>query len=77
MDLLGFALMLYVCCLGIGIPAIVTSSTYALVSFLPEEKRLNALKGSSFKFVLIAIFVIIFILSCALLLYSTQNNYMM
>ena len=73
MDFSPGVALLYICCLSPGIPTVVVGSIYAVICLLPEEKRANALASKKLSVILTSIFIVIFILTCALLLYWSKD----
>ena len=77
MDMSGFALTLYVCCSGICIPTIFTSSVFAIVSLIPKIREGLGLTKGKLIILLVSIFIVTFILTWALALYLIKDFYVM
>ena len=77
MDMSGFAVTLYVCCAGICIPTIVTSSAFGVVSLIPKIRAGLGLTKGKLTIILVSIFIVTFILTWALALFLTKDFYVM
>lgn len=77
MDLSMLGVLFYVCCAGTLIPIIITGSVYGAIAFIPETERPKVLAKGNLQTLLIIIFVLAFVITCAILLYATKDFYAM
>jgi hypothetical protein len=75
MDMSGFAVALYALCASICIPSILTGSTYAIISFIPRLK--TNLTNGRLALILVSIFVLALLFTCATILFLTRDFYVM
>ena len=77
MDLSGFVAIFYLCCAGLGIPTIFTSLVYAFIAFNSKTNEDVARIERRHSVILISVFVIMSIITYALLLYWMKDWYVM
>jgi hypothetical protein len=77
MDLSGFAAPIYLCCGGLCIPTIFTSLVYAFIAFNSKTNEDVVRIESKYSVILISVFVIMSIITYALLLYWMKDWYAM
>ena len=69
--------MAFVCCLGSVIPATITGLVYGIVALIPERRRPAVLAKDRLRVAMIILFILVFMFTCAILLYRTKDLYVM